>query len=488
MAKRYAVHTLGCKANAYDGHLIHQELGRLGWSEATSQEAPDLIIVNSCTVTDEADKKSRKTASRMGRRHPNARVVLTGCGAEVSPERMAEVPGVHYVVGNQNKESLAELVLSRLNDDSPSATSGAEILGGVEEYAKIRAKHPMDRSWPVPEAAFLAPSEERKATRVFLKIQEGCNAFCTFCIIPYARGPARSLRPARVVEHVRGLCAQGVQEVVLTATDLGDYGIDLGDDGPRLEDLIELILRETALPRLRVSSLDPVEISPRLLRIMEQEPRLCPHFHVSLQSPHTEILKRMKRKYGAAQVDSTLSAVHDLGLRLEGQRALSGGVFAGMDVITGFPGETEEIFDWTYRKLEELPWHRLHVFPYSERQGTAATKLDGTVPKAERKRRVRALMKLSTSRLRARYEDVLQSGGPIRILVEGPVRGPDDSFRWVSGTTENYYRVIASHPNPDQLRNQMVDLFPTSVHVDERAGDVSLLGRFPLAQKLEQQL
>jgi len=484
MTRRYTVHTLGCKANAYDGQLIEQELAKRGWSEQAEGEGPDVIIVNSCTVTNEADKQSRKLASRLSRKHPQACVVLTGCGAEVSPERMAKVPGVHFVVGNQNKETLARLVLDKI--DEPRVMDGpAEILGGVEEYAKIRAKHPMDRSWPVPEAAFLSPSEGRKATRVFLKIQEGCNAFCTFCIIPYARGPARSLRPGRVVDHVRSLCEQGVQEIIFTGTDLGDYGIDLGSDGPSLEDLVALVLRETSLPRLRVSSLDPVEISPRLLEIMEREPRLCPHVHVSLQSPHSTILKRMKRSYDSKQVVTTLNALSDLGERLAKSRALNGGIFAGMDVITGFPGETEEIFEWTLHRLEELPWHRLHVFPYSERDGTAATKLDGVVPKAERKKRVRRLMELSTQRLKGAYEELLKSGRPVSILVEGPVRGPDDSHRWISGTTENYFRVIAPHPNPEQHRNQMVELFPTSVHVDERAGDVSLIARFPLATKLE---
>ncbi|MGM0575657.1 MAG: tRNA (N(6)-L-threonylcarbamoyladenosine(37)-C(2))-methylthiotransferase MtaB [Myxococcota bacterium] len=482
MGGRYRIHTLGCKANGYDSDLLQAELGRRGWQPAAPDEEPDLVVVNSCTVTDEADRQSRKSVRRLARRHPEARVVVTGCGAEVAPDRYAATRGVDAVVGNQDKPRLMDL----LTEGDADGT----ILGDVAPYPeRKKPRHDPERAWPEPERSFLAPEAVEGRTRVFLKVQEGCDAFCTFCIIPYARGPARSLRPVELVRQVRSVVERGAQEVVLTGTALGDFGHDLGDfghdlgDGVGFEDLVEMLLRETDLPRLRVSSLDPRETSPRLRGLMEREPRLCPHVHLSLQSPHPRVLKRMKRRYTADTVVETLQALDDMGRRLARARDLVGGVFVGMDVIAGFPGETDDAFRWTLERLEDLPWHRLHVFPYSEREGTAATRLDEEVPREERKRRVKALMALSTERLAARYGGVLEAGRPLRILVEGPTRAPGDrplppgARAWVAGHTDNYYRVAVPVADPDAVANRFVTVEPEALHLRERSGDAVLVGR-----------
>ncbi|MBR57968.1 MAG: tRNA (N(6)-L-threonylcarbamoyladenosine(37)-C(2))-methylthiotransferase MtaB [Myxococcales bacterium] len=475
MARRFAIKTLGCKANAYDTHLLQQELARRGWSPVSLQEGPDLVVINSCTVTNEADRQSRKEATRAARHNPRARVVMTGCAAEIAPKRMAQANGVHFVVGNQDKARLVDLVMEAWDTPESEAEAGI-ILGDVDNYQKMKASHPADRNWPIPEAAFLAPTGALSATRAFLKIQEGCDAFCTFCIIPFARGPARSLRPARVIENIRSMEAAGLQEIVLTGTALGDYGSDLGID-VGLDDLVSMILRETTIPRLRISSLDPLELSPGIRRILATNERLCPHVHMSLQSPHSTILRRMKRHYTAEDVKDSLLEIEEIGLQLGTERNLIGGIFVGMDVITGFPGETDEIFQWTYERLSELPWSRLHVFPYSEREGTAALRLDGVVPKQERKRRVRALMDLSTERHTKHCQAILDADAPLTVLLEGAVRGPDGSRQWATGTTSNYLRVLVKDDEPEALTNQHVIVEPMDLHVDKRAGDVALLAR-----------
>ena len=472
----YVIHTLGCKANTYDGQLIEQALGERGWSPADEDGTPDLIVVNSCTVTSEADRQSRKTANRLARRYPMAKVVMTGCGAEVDPERHAETNGVDMVVGNQDKPKLVDMVLAEMAHGEPAADT--TILGGVEGYDRKRAKHPETRDWPSPEEAFFTPPVDTGRTRVFLKVQEGCDAFCTYCIIPYARGPARHLRPIELVRQVREVCAQGAQEVVLTGTALGDYGDDTSA-AFSFEDLVSLLLRETPVQRLRTSSLDPKELSPRLREMIADEPRLCPHVHVSLQSPHDLILKRMKRRYRADDVVETLRSLGAISERLEQERGLVGGLFVGMDIIAGFPGESEAMHQWNLARLAELPWHRLHVFPYSEREGTAATRLDQPVAPDVKKRRVRELMELSRQRLRSHYTRVLAAGESLKVLVEGPAPHIDGLERgaWFSGYTANYYRVLIPAEQAEGARGEHILARPSGFRVMTSAGDIALLAQ-----------
>jgi len=496
--KRYLLKTLGCKANLYDSQLIEAELQKRGWVAADPQSEDagqvDLAIVNSCTVTDEADRQSRKMATRLGKVQPNAKVVLTGCGAEVEPEKLSKTPGVHYIVGNQSKPSLVEFVLKAIEArietaesiDSQNLTQ-AVVLGGVENYREMISRHPMDRDWPAPEKSFFTPPAGHEGgaarTRAFLKIQEGCNSFCTYCVIPYGRGPNRSLRIPEVVQQVKTLVAQGVREVVVTGTNIGDYGTDWAPTLQHVE-LFKAILAETSLERLRVSSLDPTEVTPELIELMSRDPRLCPHFHVSLQSAHTRVLRAMKRKYGFDEVKSCLDTISEL-------PAPSGGVFVGMDIITGFPTESQDEFDWGVEQLKQLYWSRLHVFPYSERSGTPATRLQPSVPQAERVRRAKVLRDLSFERLKSIHEKALlelkKSARPLqRILLEGGVKAPDGRVRWIAGYTPNYIRVLlplAEHVVPQgaeaefiaKWSNQIVDALPMELALDRESGDIAVI-------------
>lgn len=482
--KRYVVKTLGCKANFYDSQLLEAELQKRGWISAQNSKTEekegqvDLCIVNSCTVTDEADRQTRKMAARLFRENPKARVVVTGCGAEVEPERLTLSKGVHYVIGNQDKPRLVELILEKI-ENSNEPISG-EVLGHATGYAEMLSRHPIEREWPVVESSFVKPpvllDGDSGKTRAFLKIQEGCNSFCTYCIIPYGRGPARSLSPEKVISQIQDLVSEGVREVVLTGTNLGDYGTDWNPE-PVLSELIQRILLETDLERLRVSSLDPTEIPEKMLRLMERDKRFCPHFHISLQSPDSRILRLMKRKYGAEEVIQCLRQISSL-------PAPVGGVFVGIDVITGFPGETDDDFSRTYETLSLLPWSRLHVFPYSERTGTPATRLPGSLAREKRFERAQKLKELSQKRLLEIHEKTLkdcQKGQfPLEsILLEKPIRVQGQLK--ANGYTSNYLRVILEESFSDfQIslkRNGIVSAKPYAIYEDWAAGDVAFWAR-----------
>lgn len=461
--RKYSLRTLGCKANFADGQAIEAELQKRGWHPAATRGEADLCIVNSCTVTDEADRQSRKLAARLGRENPTARVVVTGCAAEVDPERLQNSVGIHYVVGNQDKPRLVELVLQALARERPLR---GESLGGVEGYAEMRSRHPLDREWPLPDSLDADAPGEGARTRAFLRIQEGCNAFCTYCIIPYGRGPSRSASVAQLVEQVRGLVAQGTREVVLTGTNIGDYGTDWNEE-PQLAALIRALLRETAIDRIRLGSLDPAEITPEILALLATEPRLCPHIHFSLQSAHSRVLRAMKRKYTAEMAQD----------RLEKLARLPRPIYVGMDVITGFPGETAEEFEESFRRLAQWPWSRMHVFPYSEREGTPATRLPGSVAPAERQARAERLRALSDTRLRELYEARLARGRVEGVLWEGHGRDEVDGQPGWMGHTADYLRVwVPAVFGRESQRNQYAEVRVSGLRADAAAGEYRLVG------------
>jgi threonylcarbamoyladenosine tRNA methylthiotransferase MtaB len=500
VAQQYILKTLGCKANLYDSQLIEQELQNEGWipeseskggAEQALESEVKLCIVNSCTVTNEADKQSRKMAAKLAREYPGATIVMTGCGAEVDPKAYLNSKGVDLVIGNQNKNHFVDLLLqqtgqkAKIPENLPPPTTShilkpeiPHILGTVENYTSIISRHPMDRDWPSALDSFATPPTQLKGssdkTRAFLKIQEGCNSFCTYCIIPYGRGPSRSLRPREILKQVKELVAQGIREVIITGTNIGDYGIEWKEAGVTdksgvLADFLEMILNETSLERLRISSLDPSEITPKIISLMERNPRLCPHFHVSLQSPHSRILRLMKRNYNANDVKNCLERIAEM-------PAPVGGIFVGMGIITGFPGETEEEFEWGFNMLRELPWSRLHVFPYSERTGTPATRLPKSVPQHIRVLRARKLAQLSMERLKHNYTAVLEKCRQEGFSLNSILTEKQDSDNWVSGYTPNYLKImIPAHPS--LRRNQLVNAEPLDLMIDSKAGDVALVAR-----------
>jgi threonylcarbamoyladenosine tRNA methylthiotransferase MtaB len=369
-----AIQTFGCKVNTYDTGLLEKRLQVAGFALSTE---PRVHILNTCAVTAEATKEALRTIRRIKLKNPDRLVVVTGCAAQVDTEKFKLELGADLVVANSHKGQLEDIILKHLNGENEERIFHSNIFKkeDLEEDGGVEESH----------------------TRSFLKIQDGCNSFCTFCVIPFARGKSRSISIESIREKVRVLLADGVKEIVLTGVHIGDYEFGL-------ENLIEDLLLNTRVPRLRLTSLEPIEVSDRLLELF-QDPRLCPHFHMSIQSASTTVLARMKRKYGATEVSDSLLQI----------AKKVPGAFVGMDVIVGFPGEGEAEFFETYERLTSLPWTRIHVFPYSERPGTYALRYDGKNSSNEIARRADRLRELS----RERYLSVAreQIGVEKKVLV-----------------------------------------------------------------------
>jgi len=356
----FKIHTYGCKVNTYDSGLLQQRLTKQGFKLSGD---PRVHILNTCAVTKEATREAVKSARRLKAKDPHALVVVTGCAAQVDTEEFTHVPGIDLVVANSHKGQLENLIRKYY---------AGELRDRIYK-SNIFKKEDLEAGG----------GEETEHTRSFLKIQDGCNSFCTFCVIPFARGKSRSLTVEQIVRRVNELSASGNKEVVLTGVHIADYR----DGQMVLEDLVESILRETEMPRLRLSSLEPGEVSSRLLDLY-QNPRLCPHFHMSIQSANSKVLLEMKRQYNAQTVESSLREIAE---RVPGS-------FVGMDVIAGFPGESEEEFLDSYERLKSTPWTRLHVFPYSQRPGTFATRRSDQVHPMLIKKRAQMLRELSEER------------------------------------------------------------------------------------------
>ena len=402
---RYAIQTMGCKANVFDSMVLEGQLAEMGGTRAIPGESPDLILLNSCTVTAEADRQAMNDMARARRKAPKALTVMTGCLAEVAPERVKGEGSSDLVVSNSEKNRIKALVAEKLGLPFPTQgeASADEVFWGQ------------------------LPATGSGRTRSFLKIQEGCNDYCTYCIIPYARGKSRSVRFGSIIAEVNRLVAAGTKEIVLTGTNIADYGIDLGSS---LDALIEGILRETDLPRLRLSSLDPTEVTPIMLSLMtERASRLMPHLHVSLQSPVTRVLRAMKRGYDQQMVAACLEAIH----------SANPSIYVGMDIIAGFPSETEDEHQEGADLLARLPWTRLHVFPYSPRQGTPATRIKGMAPTHVRKRRAQELLALSHARHGSHARSLI--GNTLHdVLLETPHQNGLDAV--VTGYSPAYARVM----------------------------------------------
>ena len=363
----FNIKTFGCKVNTYDSGLLQKNLEKVGWTDDLKTSSP-VHILNSCAVTARASQEALKQARRIKSKNPEATVVLTGCAAQVDGQSIDFSPDVDLIVANSHKEQLEKLLEQHLRGNLKQKVFRSNIFKN--------------------ESPGEGGGEESSHTRSYLKIQDGCNSFCSFCVIPFARGKSRSLSVPTILSRFRELETKGLSEVVLTGVHIGDYCDEKTYGGPfRLDDLVEQVLLNTKIPRVRLTSLEPIELTEKLMALFKN-PRLCPHFHISLQSFSTTILKSMGRKYTTEQVKKSLDWISR-----DCPRA-----FVGLDLITGFPGETEELFTETYENLKAWPWTRIHVFPYSQRPGTRATRMKVSVPWTVRKQRAGLLRQLSQDR------------------------------------------------------------------------------------------
>lgn len=398
---RAAFYTLGCKVNQYESQAMEELFRRRGYEIVPPSQEAELYIVNSCTVTSSGDKKTRQIVRRLRREHPLAVVALTGCLPQTDPRAAEELPEADLVLGTRERRTVVE---------------------AVEEYLARRQR--LVRVLPHEAGEPFEPLEalgDDGHTRAFLKIQDGCTQFCAYCIIPFARGPLRSRELAALREEVAGLAAAGYREVVLTGINLSLYGRELG---LRLPDAVEAAASVPGIDRVRIGSLEPELLTDEDIARLAAVPQLCGQFHLSLQSGCDATLARMNRHYTAARYREIAGAL----------REKFPGCAITTDVITGFPGETPEEFAETCRFVREMGFAMVHIFPYSERRGTAAASMPDAVPMEERRRRAAALAEITAGSAQDFYQTQV---GTVQMLLVEKKREPD----WVRGYTPNYTPV-----------------------------------------------
>jgi threonylcarbamoyladenosine tRNA methylthiotransferase MtaB len=419
-----SVLTLGCKLNQSDSEKIARRLAGEGVRVADRPiRGADVFVINSCSVTHVADRKARHLVRMARRLSPEARIVLTGCYAETAPPGVATLTGADFVLPNAEKPRIADLLLQRLAERGDPA-GGCPSAGA----------NPL-------------------RTRAFIKIQEGCNELCAFCIVPYTRGREESVPVDDVARQVKAREAEGVLEVVLTGTQLGNYGRDLGwpraEQGPRR--LLGELLERTSIPRIRLSSLQAQDMSPELLDLWRDR-RLCPHFHIPLQSGSDAVLARMRRRYTAAQYGEAMALIRE---RVPGAAVTT-------DVIAGFPGETDADFEATLSICEEIGFAAMHCFPYSRRPHTGAERMSGHLPPPVRRERLERLLELGRRSSRA-FRDRL-SGSAAEVLWE---ERKDEMWE---GLTASYVRVYTAADVA--LANTMRSVRLSELHRDGMLGEL----------------
>ena len=372
-------HTFGCKVNTYDTGLLQKNLQDLNSFEK------QIMVVNTCAVTGEATQESIRWIRKYKLENPSHYVVVTGCSAQVDTEFFIQDPNIDLLVANSHKGELKNLLVQLVSGELKEKVFKSNIFKKMDLESE--------------------GGEEDNHTRSFLKIQDGCNSFCTFCVIPFARGKSRSIPSHEIIEKINYLYEQGKNEVVITGVHIGDYEDKIVKN---LEGLIVKILKETAIPRIRISSLEPIELTEKLLELFNN-PRMCKHFHLSIQSANSRILNLMKRKYTSFEVEKVFTNINKS----------FPNAYVGMDVIVGFPGETEEEYFDTYQRLDNSAWTRIHVFPYSKRPGTFADRLSDQLPRGEITSRARRLRELSSQRSFLKAKDQIGKIKEVLLLQTG---------------------------------------------------------------------
>jgi threonylcarbamoyladenosine tRNA methylthiotransferase MtaB len=394
--QRVAIDTLGCKLNQAESEILAGQLHASGYRIVPAEGEADIYILNTCTVTHVADRKSRHMLRMAHRQNPQARIIVMGCYAQRAVKELEDIEGVSLVVNNSQKTDLIKLL---------DTITGREQFEGSNQGFYESGKH--------------------NRTRTFIKAQDGCDSFCTYCIVPLVRGREVSLPPEQIIEQIKGRVSHGYKETVLTGTEIGRYQYNSLD----LTHLLERILSETAIPRLRMSSLQPQEISIELLRLWENR-RLCRHFHLSLQSGSDGVLQRMNRRYSVRDYEKTVWLI----------RSEIPDVAITTDIIVGFPGETQAEFGESLEFCGKMEFARMHVFPYSAREGTRAAQMSGRLEPQLKKQRMDAMLLLAKSSMLEFNQKFL--GRTLPVLFEqkaGPL--------W-SGVTDNYIKVYAKSVTP----------------------------------------
>jgi threonylcarbamoyladenosine tRNA methylthiotransferase MtaB len=431
--KSVAFCTFGCRLNQYDTETVRTLLDEYGgWRSVPFREQADVYVVNTCSVTARADATCRKAIRRIHSERPGSAIVVTGCYAQRAPRELAELPGVRLIVGAADRGDIANKMSRIPEGDVEIAVSP---IAEADEFVDVAITEMMEHS------------------RAFVKVQEGCNESCSFCIVPQTRGSSRSRRPESVLEQVHALAARGYVEVVLTGVHLGDYGLDLPGNRCMLTDLVREILEVPELQRFRLSSIEPASITDELIELMAGHDKFARHFHIPLQSASDAVLSRMKRRYTAEHFSNLIreicSAIPDCGI--------------GADVICGFPGETDEHFRQTFDCLAELPITYVHAFTYSVRPGSEAQAYGDQIPGDVKKRRIRSLKRLMRDKQRAFRERHV--GKTLPVLLESSHR---NGRAYLAGWTDNYLRVELGE---GEARGGVVDVRIVAAEGDQLRGE-----------------
>jgi threonylcarbamoyladenosine tRNA methylthiotransferase MtaB len=405
MGQSFFILTLGCKVNQYESDLMAANLRQAGFAAAKDADTADLILINTCTVTGRAAQQSRQAVSGAIRNHPKARVFAVGCHAQAAPKELAAIDGLCGIVGNASKEKIASIVSLTPQTAPPAPLVDCAPLGSPCLSAESR------------------PITGTRA-RPFVRIQDGCNAHCTYCAVPGVRGPSRSTPPLTVLAQLEALYDAGYGEAVLCGIHIGRYGQDLSPATDLFSLLEEALKRK--IPRIRISSIEPDEVTDRIIGLVSSSQKICPHFHLPLQSGSDSVLKRMGRPYKA----------NEFALVVEKIAKAMPHAAIGADIMVGFPGETEEDFEETFSLVDALPLNYLHVFPFSPRKNTPAERLGNKVPAAAAKARAAKMRQIGHEKKMAFYAS--QQGRLLSACVEGPVDLCGEFFK---GTTENYIPV-----------------------------------------------
>ncbi len=433
--KSVAFYTLGCKLNFSETSTIARQLTKAGYQKVAFEEAADVYVINTCSVTDHADKKCRDMVRRALRKNPEAFVTVIGCYAQLKPQEIADIPGVDLVLGANEKFN----ILSYLNDKEKLNGKGVHACEIKEVKEFVPAFSAGDR------------------TRTFLKVQDGCDYFCAFCTIPLARGFSRSETIAKTLETAKEAIQTGVKEIVLTGVNLGDFGQTNEENFLSLAKALDEL---NGVERFRISSIEPNLLTDEIIQFVSTSQKFVPHFHIPLQSGSDKILKAMRRRYQK-------ELYHN---RVETIKSLMPDCCIGVDVIVGFPSETEEDFQETYTFLNELPISYLHVFTYSERENTTALRIPEVVPVSARQKRNQMLTILSEKKKRAFYES--QLGKTFPVLFE-----QENDGGTMYGFTSNYVKVKLPY-NP-QLVNQVIP-----VSLDSIDFDGVIMAQIPISEPL----
>ena len=429
-----AFYTLGCKVNFYDTEAIWQLFKQEGYDQVDfDEQTADVYLINTCTVTNTGDKKSRQIIRRAIRRNPDAIVAVTGCYAQTSPAEILDIPGVDLVVGTQDRDKILPYVKQIQESRQP--------VNAVRNIMKTRVFEEMD----VPDFA--------DRTRAFLKIQDGCNNFCTFCIIPWSRGLSRSRDAKSIITQAHQLVEAGYKEIVLTGIHTGGYGDDL--ENYDLSDLLWDLEQVDGLERIRISSIEASQIDEKMLDVLKRSRKLVRHFHIPLQAGDDTVLKRMRRKYTTEEFYNKMVMIH---------KAMPD-VAITTDVIVGFPGETDEMFRNGYNLMKKIGFSEMHVFPYSKRTGTPAARMEDQVDEDIKNARVHELIELSEQMQLAYAQKFV--GQVLEVIPEGEPKGLKNSGH-IHGYSDNYIDIVFE--GSTEMNGQVCQVLLTEAGVNESKG------------------